>query len=162
KYPNIQVSSIEEFIWMFFICYIQFMLCSSSTPIIRIIRYGERMKSMLKFFRKISNFSSDKRGAKIVLSIWILAVIILSAVLPFAKDYGGSSGEGSTTEDRPSEIAEEVLKEQFPSKEGLPALLVFHDEGEISTETKEQLTELSEWLASDDKPEEIISALPYH
>lgn len=80
---------------------------------------------MLHFFRKISHFSSSKRGAKIVLSIWLLAVIILSVTLPSAKDYEGSSGEGSTTENTPSEIAEETLKEQFPSKEGLPAYLSF-------------------------------------
>lgn len=117
---------------------------------------------MLHFFRKISHFSSSKRGAKIVLSIWLLAVIILSVTLPSAKDYEGSSGEGSTTENTPSEIAEETLKEQFPSKEGLPALLVFHDEKGISSETKEKITELSEWLMSEEKPEEIISSLPYH
>ena len=155
---------VEEvsIIWAILICYIKFTFCSSSSLIIKVVRKRERMNKMLHFFRKISHFSSSKRGAKIVLSIWLLAVIILSVTLPSAKDYEGSSGEGSTTENTPSEIAEETLKEQFPSKEGLPALLVFHDEKGISSETKEKITELSEWLMSEEKPEEIISSLPYH
>lgn len=117
---------------------------------------------MLNFFRKIAKFSSSKKGAKITLAIWLSAVILLSFLAPSSKDYQHTSGEGSINEDRQSEIAEKLLTEQFPSKEGLPALLVFHDEQEIDETTKEKITALSKWLSSDDKPAEIIRALPYH
>ena len=120
------------------------------------------MKRLLQFFRKISRFSSGKKGAKIVFATWILAVIILSMLAPSAKDYEGSSGEGSKNENMPSEIAEDVLQEHFPSDEGLPALLVFHHDSEITEEDREKITTFSKWLASDERPDEITSTLPYH
>lgn len=120
------------------------------------------MSRLLQFFRKISRFASSKKGAKIVFATWILAVLILSFFAPSAKDYEGNSGEGSKKENMSAEIAEEVLQEHFPSDEGLPALLVFHDNKEITTEDKDKITTFSEWLASDERPDEITSALPYH
>lgn len=120
------------------------------------------MSRVLQFFRKISTFSSSKKGAKIVFATWILAVIILSMLAPSAKDYEGNSGEGSKNENMPSEIAEDVLQEHFPSDEGLPALLVFHQETEITKEDKDKITTFSKWLASGERPDEITSTLPYH
>src|SRR5699024_11126837 len=120
------------------------------------------MSRLLQFFRKISTFSSGKKGAKIVFATWILAVVILSMFAPSAKDYEGSSGEGSKNENMPSEIAEDVLQAHFPSDEGLPALLVFHQDTEITTEDKDKITTFSKWLASDERPNEITSTLPYH
>src|SRR5699024_11833596 len=102
---------------------------------------------LLQFFRKISRLSSGNAGAKIFFATWILAVIILSMRAPSAKDYEGSSGEGSKNENMPSEIAEDVLQEHFPSDEGLPALLVFHHDSEITGEDKNKITTFSKWLA---------------
>src|SRR5690625_3777600 len=62
----------------------------------------------------------------------------------------------------PSEQAEKLVKEAFPSDDGLPALLVFHEESEISEETKEKIVELSEWFETENKPEQITSSIPFH
>ncbi|MBS4178888.1 MMPL family transporter [Lederbergia citrea] len=117
---------------------------------------------MLRPFRKLVGFSSSPKGAKIILVAWMLGVVLLSALAPSAKEYAGNSKEGSVNGDTPSEIAAQVLKEQFPANEGLPALLVFHRDGKITARDREKITELSEWLASKQKPEHITSALPFH
>ncbi|MBS4205569.1 MMPL family transporter [Lederbergia citrea] len=117
---------------------------------------------MLRPFRKLVGFSSSPKGAKIILVAWMLGVVLLSALAPSAKEYAGNSKEGSVNGDTPSEIATQVLKEQFPANEGLPALLVFHRDGKITAQDREKITELSEWLASKQKPEHITSALPFH
>ncbi|MBS4224097.1 MMPL family transporter [Lederbergia citrea] len=117
---------------------------------------------MLRPFRKLVGFSSSPKGAKIILVAWMLGVVLLSALAPSAKEYAGNSKEGSVNGDTPSEIAAQVLKEQFPANEGLPALLVFHRDGKITARDREKIKELSEWLASKQKPEHITSALPFH
>lgn len=117
---------------------------------------------MLKPFRKLVNYTSSQKGAKVTILAWILAVVLLSILAPSAKEFEINSKEGSINGNKPSEIAQQILKEQFPSTDGLPALLVFHREGKISEQDIEKIKGLSEWLGSDKKPEQIISALPFH
>ncbi|WP_419393059.1 MMPL family transporter [Cytobacillus praedii] len=117
---------------------------------------------MLKPFRKLVKYTSSQKGAKVTILAWILAVVLLSLLVPSAKEYEVNSTEGSINGNKPSEIAQQILKEQFPSTDGLPALLVFHREGGISEEDIGKINKLSEWLASDKKPEQIMSALPFH
>ncbi|GIN73974.1 membrane protein [Bacillus sp. J14TS2] len=117
---------------------------------------------MLRLFRKIVQFASSSKGAKITLLAWLVVVACLSIIAPGAKEYAGSSKEMSVKENQPSEIAEQIMEEQFPSDDGLPALLVFHRDGRITDQDREKLTKLSEWLASNDRPQDVSSALPYH
>lgn len=117
---------------------------------------------MLKPFRRLAKFSSSSKGAKIVLILWILAVVIFSAVAPSSRQYSGNSTEGSVKQNTASEIAGQVLKNEFPTDDGLIALLVFHREHKITDEDREKFTKLSEWLASEHKPDDVASALPYH
>lgn len=117
---------------------------------------------MLKPFRKLVQYTSSQKGAKMTILAWILAVVLFSLLAPSAKEYEVNSKEGSIKGDKPSEVAQQILKEQFPSTDGLPALLVFHRDGKISEEDIRKINELSEWLGSDEKPEQIMSALPFH
>ncbi|WP_084797824.1 MMPL family transporter [Neobacillus mesonae] len=117
---------------------------------------------MFKPIQSLVKFSSSKRGSKAVLFIWIAAVILLSVLAPSSKQYSVSSKEGSVKNDTPSAIASQQLKEQFPSKDGLTGLLVFHDNNKINDQEREKITEFSKWLASDQKPQNIASALPFH
>lgn len=117
---------------------------------------------MLKPFRRLAKFSSHSKGAKIVLILWIVAVAVSSVVAPSSNDYSQNSTEGSVKENTPSEIAAQIMKEEFPTDEGLNALLVFHREGKITEYDREKITELSKWIASSDKPKHIASSLPYH
>ncbi|HEY4600843.1 MAG TPA: MMPL family transporter [Cerasibacillus sp.] len=117
---------------------------------------------MLKPIRQLVRYTTSKRGAKITLLIWLIAAVVFIAFAPSAKDFQESSSGGSITEDMPSEVALDIEKDMFPSKEGLTALLVFHEDDEISKANREQISQLSEWLASDNKPKNVQSALPYH
>lgn len=117
---------------------------------------------MLKPFQRLVKFTSGSKGAKITLTAWLLAVILLSALAPSAKDYKTNSSEGSVKGDTPSELADQMMKEQFPSNDGLTALLVFHREGKITEADREKITNFSEWIVSDEKPKQIASALPFH
>src|SRR5690625_491725 len=117
---------------------------------------------MLKPFRALARFSGRSRGAKIILFSWILAVVVLSFLAPSAKEYDVNSTEGSVKGNTASEIAREALDKEFPSDDGMPALLVFYRESKITDTDREKISELSEWFASDDIPNYVASALPYH
>ncbi|MCH1625235.1 MMPL family transporter [Ferdinandcohnia quinoae] len=117
---------------------------------------------MLKPFQKLVKYTSSSKGAKITITAWILVVLLLSVFAPSAKDYETNSSEGSVKGNTPSELAEQIMKEQFPANDGLTALLVFHRDGKMTDTDREKITELSKWLASDEKPKHLVSALPFH
>lgn len=117
---------------------------------------------MMNKIRQLTRFASSKKGSLIVISIWLAALIILTVFAPSSKEHAENSGEGSVREDSPSEIAHELLEEHFPSQEGMSALYVFHRQAGLTEDDRERFNQLSEWLQSDDKPEEITDALPFH
>src|SRR5699024_10251708 len=107
---------------------------------------------MLKPFRQLITYISDSRGAKITLIAWIVVVITLSLFAPSAKDYETNGTGGSIKQTASSEIAEQIDDEQFPSEDGLTALLVFHRESKswMSTFLRQRfLSDLDEiWPSS--------------
>src|SRR5699024_1208467 len=108
-----------------------------------------------------ARLSGSSKGAKIVLIAWLVAVVAFSLLAPSAKEYDISSTEGSVKGDTASEIAQEAMDEEFPTDEGMPALLVFYRDGKITDIDREKITELSEWI-EEEKPEYIESELPYN
>ncbi|MDN3019869.1 MMPL family transporter [Paenibacillus sp. BSR1-1] len=117
---------------------------------------------MMNPLQSLVKFSSSKRGAKVVLFIWIAAVILLSTLAPSSKQYSVSSKEGSVKNDTPSAIADQIIKQQFPSKEGLTGILVFHRAEKINDKDRQKIIEVSQWLSSTKKPSKIESSLPFH
>jgi len=117
---------------------------------------------MFKPLHAITRFASSPKGAKITLVCWLLLVVILAGVAPGAKQYSISAGEGGIGNDKPAEVAKQLLDERFPSKDGLTALLVFHADQPITPEQTAKIAELSEWLVSADKPQHVANALPFH
>lgn len=117
---------------------------------------------MLKPVRKLVKYTSSSRGAKVTLALWLAAVLIFSFFAPSAKDFESNSSEGSINESKPSEIASKVFDDKFPSDDGLTALYVFHQEDGITKEDRTSIETFSKWLASDERPENIENALPFH
>lgn len=117
---------------------------------------------MLSYVRKLVRFTSSKKGATLTVTLWLIAVFVASVVLPSSKDYEDNSSEGSVHEDTPSEIALKCIQKEYPSDDGLTGLIVFHKEVGINDDDRAEIEAFSEWLASDDKPEEIANALPFH
>src|SRR5699024_12618038 len=105
---------------------------------------------MLKPFRALARFSGSAKGAKVILIGWIIAVLALSFLAPSAKEYDANSTEGSVKGNTASEIAKEVLDKEFPTDDGMPALLVFYRDAQITDADRDKITELSEWFSSDD------------
>lgn len=116
----------------------------------------------MKSLKKIVQFSSSKKGAKWVIFFWIVIMILLSFTAPGSKEYASNSSESSISGKMPSEIAQDLYEEEYPSDDGLTALLVFHREGGLKVEDREKITSFSEWLTTDDKPEAFSSVLPFH
>src|SRR5690625_4785371 len=104
---------------------------------------------MLALIRKMVRFSSSSKGAKITLVLWLLAVIGLSIFAPGSNDYKETSTEGSIGGDRPSEIADHIKQESFPSDDGLTTLIVFHHADGLDQSDREKIEQFSEWIASD-------------
>jgi len=112
---------------------------------------------------RFGRFVSSSKGTKIILLLWIAAIVILSAIAPSSSDVEQESmDEGSAFGERPSAEAQNIMDTYFPSEDGLVALLVYHDEDKISDEQREEIADMSEWLNSDEKPDNISSALPFH
>ncbi|SEG66297.1 MMPL family transporter [Paenibacillus sp. UNC499MF] len=113
-------------------------------------------------WNKLARAVSSPKGAKIVVAVWIIAIVILSLIAPGAKQAAVSSGEGSALGETPSEAAQKIMDERFPSEDGLTALLVFHGKNAITAEERSKIAEISEWLASAGKPQQLAGALPFH
>lgn len=120
------------------------------------------MNEMLKPIQKLVRFSSSKTGSIIMLLAWVIAAIMLSVGAPGSKEYSGTSEEQSVTKDMPSETAANLLKEEFPTDEGLTALLVFHKKEPIDQYDREKISQFSKWMTSDKKPDNLASSLPFH
>ncbi len=118
---------------------------------------------MLKQFAKtFTQFVSSRKGAWTILIGWIVIILVLSLAAPGSKPYAVNSGEGSVHNDTPSAAAQQIMDEQFPSKDGLTALLVFHDPDTISEADRNAVTEVSKWLSSKEKPPYVSASLPFH
>jgi RND superfamily putative drug exporter len=117
---------------------------------------------MLKPVQKFVRLISTKTGAKVTLAIWLLAVLAFAFLAPSAGDYEGSSKEASISGDKPSEIAQDLKNEKFPSDNGLTGLLVFHKNGEFNKDEREEVGKLTKWLVSDEKPDHVAGSLPFH
>lgn len=105
---------------------------------------------------------SSSRGSKIVIAAWLVVIAVVSILAPGASDVEESAGDGSAHGKVPSTEAQEILDEEFPSDDGLIALLVFHNEDGITEEQRDEIAGMSEWLGSDDKPENVASPMPFH
>lgn len=112
--------------------------------------------------KKIAQFISSPKGSKLVLIIWIIAIVLLSVIAPGSKEYSKSSGEGSIHNNTPSAEAQKVLDQYFPTKDGLVALLVFHGEKAFTDTERAKIIKFSKWLSSKDKPKNVTAALPFH
>jgi len=104
----------------------------------------------------------SRRGAAMTLAVWLLFLVALGVAAPGAKPYAVNAGEGNADGTNPAAVAQRVLDERFPGSGGMPALLVFHADGELGGEKAAKIEAFSRWLASEDKPAEIAGAIPYH
>lgn len=116
---------------------------------------------MFKLLRAVTTFSSGKRGAKIVLGLWLVVVLALTLLAPSSKQYAVNSNATDLPSYVPSEQAREVMETHYPSDQGLTALLVFHDQTSLTDAEKDQIATLSRWLV-EEKPAGVADAPPLY
>ncbi|ASS74046.1 hypothetical protein CIG75_02980 [Tumebacillus algifaecis] len=115
----------------------------------------------MKWLHRVAEMSSTSKGAKWVISIWLVLAIVMSMVAPSAKEWSVSEGTG-LNDDALSMQAQQLLDRQFPTNDGLSALLVFQDQAGLKQADWESIFTVSRWLASSDKPGEVLGAVPLH
>ncbi len=85
----------------------------------------------------------------VTLIIWIVLAVILTVLLPPVKEMERNNAPNLEA-DSPSVVADRLIKEQFPGSSGVPALVVWHREGGLTTEDFALIRKLSASIA--DKP----------
>src|SRR5690554_2993195 len=86
------------------------------------------MKSLLQ---PITDWVSTKRGMWITIGVWLVLMIGLSAG-PKVSDYKVNNFQ-SLPDEAQSIIANNKLEKYFPNDQGIPGILVFHNEsGEVN------------------------------
>ncbi|KAB7704701.1 MMPL family transporter [Bacillus aerolatus] len=107
---------------------------------------------MLRLAKKITAFSSSKKGAKGIVAFWIIAAVLLGGLAPSAKEYATSINESGLPDEAKSVIAGEKLQQYFPADEGVPALLVFYKEEAFTKNEYKMVDEISEKIAREKLP----------
>lgn len=117
---------------------------------------------MHAFLTTLARFVSSRKGSIWIIVIWLALAAGLSALAPSAKEHAISSTEDSIRLNSPSAIARQLAEEHFPSDDGLPALLVFHADTAMTEQQQSAIVQISQWLSSEQKPEHLSGAMPYH
>lgn len=115
---------------------------------------------ILKYIHKLTAAASSKKGAKWTIVIWILIMIVASGLSPGAKQYATSIDETGLPSDARSMIAKEKITSYFKGDDGVPALLVFHQEDGLEEEL--QGIDLVSQAIDQENLEEIKEVVPVH
>ncbi|MFH0065848.1 MMPL family transporter [Peribacillus sp. NPDC056705] len=106
---------------------------------------------------RLGRMMSGKTGRWIVIAVWIIAAIVLTFTLPAVNDRTANNA-ADLPEDSPSVVADELIKEEFPTSSGLPALLTWHRESGLTEADLAEIQYLSKELT--DNPLTQQSFLP--
>lgn len=90
--------------------------------------YLERNAHMKNILQYVTDRVTTKKGMWITLTVWTLALMILTVFTPSVRDYQVSSID-TLPEDAQSIIASKKLEEHFGSSDYIPAILVLESEG---------------------------------
>lgn len=116
---------------------------------------------MNKLLNVITSFASAKKGAKITLIAWIALIIIFSGIASPAKDFVVNVSGSDLPDDAKSVLAESNLEKYFPGEEGMPALLVFTKDEEMSPDNIKQVADITAYIRDDLKPEHMKEVVPF-
>lgn len=117
---------------------------------------------MKRWIQLLTSAVSSRKGAKVSLIVWLVAAILISGLSARANEYAVNVNGSDLPEQAKSVIAGKELKRYFPDEGGTPALLVFHHQDGLTSDDLKQVGEMSKYLHSDDAPDTIKEAPPYH
>lgn len=117
---------------------------------------------MNRWMRSFASVVSGKKGSIITLIVWLLIAILVSGVAPAAKDYAVNVNGADLPDQALSVVAKKELERFFPEQGGNPALLVFHNKQKLKEDDFKQISEMSQYLDSDQAPKTIKETVPFH
>lgn len=95
---------------------------------------------MRRWLHPITDWVSTKRGMWITITVWLVLMIGMSAG-PKLNDYKVSNFQ-SLPDEAQAIIADQTLEEYFPNDQGMPGILVFHNEkGDIDLAKVQQIVD---------------------
>ncbi len=104
----------------------------------------------------MKRFAEKKRWLTILVA-WLLIMGVLQGVAPGAKEVTSPSKNAGLPEDALSVKAQQILKDYYPTSEGLPLFVVLHDEKGFDQATmKEYMTKIEAVMATSDFDLSII------
>ncbi|RJE86884.1 MMPL family transporter [Paenibacillus sp. 1011MAR3C5] len=111
-------------------------------------------------FNKLATFFAGKYTRWVTILIWVAAAAILTIALPPVGEMEKNNAPNLQA-DSPSVLADEMIKQYFPSGAGVPALIVWHREGGLTDADYASIQALTKELA--DNPLEAQGELiPLH
>jgi len=114
---------------------------------------------MHSILNRLTDKIVTKKGVWVTISIWIIAIVILSVVAPNSKQYSVNNVSDLYPDKSPSVIAQNKLDEYFNDEDGLPGIFVF--ESEKGVVHLEELTNFTEAFHEVEIPY-VKSMIPLH
>jgi uncharacterized membrane protein YdfJ with MMPL/SSD domain len=86
---------------------------------------------------------------------WLLLVLLLMIFAPKLASLYNDTSSQSMPAGAQSEVAQQLLLQQFPANKGTPAILVFSDPAGLSVQDRFLLHEINDWLTSTARPRSV-------
>jgi len=109
---------------------------------------------------KLAGAFTGPKSRWITLIAWIILAVVLTMTLPAVGDKEQNNAQ-NLPDNSPSIIADQLVKEKFPTASGVPALLVWHRETGLTDEDYSLMQKLSQSLA-DNPLEAQMQGVPLH
>ncbi len=117
---------------------------------------------MNRLFQRFTAAVSTRKGAKITLIVWLVLAILLSGLIPGARQYATNVNGQDLPKEAESVLASKELERYFPDEDGTPALMVFHCSDGMTSTDIQSVEKLSRYLHSNKAPETIDETPPFH
>ncbi|MFX3634713.1 MAG: MMPL family transporter [Candidatus Pristimantibacillus sp.] len=109
---------------------------------------------------KLSHAVAGRRSRWVTLAVWIVMAALLTVFLPAVGDNEKNNAPNLEA-DSPSVLADQIIKEKFPNESGVPALIVWHREGGLTSEDYSIIQQTSKTL-SENPLEAQGTLIPLH
>ncbi|WP_050616317.1 MMPL family transporter [Bacillus testis] len=112
-------------------------------------------------FKWMATATRSKKGISIIISVWILAVIILSVTAPKAKDEISKGNSSGLPQSALSEKAQKEMDRYFKEDDGTPAIAVFTSAEKLTKEQLQQIADASKNI-SENHSKNVKEVLPLY
>ena len=100
------------------------------------------------------------RSAIITIFVWVVVIIILALVSPALSEVTTNEQEEFLPVGVESVRALEILREKYPTNDGMPAIAVFHSDNGFDDRQLSAIQDFTEFLKSADLPGIIFEPNP--